>query len=159
MLFNLVLSSGKVPDDWSIGIICPVYKGKGDRLNVDNYRGITVLSCLGKLFTSIINDRIQTFLDDNNLLGNEQAGFRQGNSTTDHVFTLHCLIDIYLQERKRLFCTFVDYKEAFENVQRNLLWEKLLSSGISGKVLTVIKDLYQKAKSCVRTQNGLSAFF
>ena len=135
MLFNLVLSSGKIPDDWSVGIICPIYKGKGDKLNVDSYRGITILSCLGKLFTSIINDRIQAFVDDNNLLGNEQAGFRQGNSTTDHVFALHCLIDIYLQQRKRLFCTFVDYKKAFDSVQRSLLWDKLLNSGIFGKVL------------------------
>jgi hypothetical protein len=159
LLFNLILKSGKTPNNWSVGFICPVYKGKGDMLNTDNYRGITMLSCFGKLFTSILNDRIHSFLDKNDLLGTEQAGFRKGSSTLDHIFSLHCLIDIYLQRRKRLFCTFVDYKKAFDNVQRNILWEKLLSSGIEGCLLNVIRDLYAKAKSCVKTRQGLSASF
>jgi hypothetical protein len=128
LLFNLVLQCGKIPDDWSVGNIWPLYKGSGDKNNVDNYRGITILSCVGKLFTSILNNRIYTFLEENNLLGNEQAGFRKNNATTDHIFALHCLIDIYLQRKKRLFCTFVDYRKAFDNVQRNLLWEKTVKS-------------------------------
>ena len=58
----------------------------------DNYRGITVLSCFGQLFTSVINDRIHSFLETNDILGNEQTGFRKGHSTMDHVFASHCLI-------------------------------------------------------------------
>lgn len=50
-LFNLVLQSGKVPEAWSVGIIVPIYKNKGDRDNPDNHRGITLLSCVGKIFT------------------------------------------------------------------------------------------------------------
>ena len=63
----------------------------------DNYRGITVLSCFGKLFTSVINDRIYSFLETSGILGTEQSGFRKGHSTIDHVFALHCLIDVYFQ--------------------------------------------------------------
>ena len=88
----------------------------------DNYRGITVLSCFGKLFTSVINDRIHSFLETNDILGNEQSGFRKGHSTMDRVFALHCLIDVYLQrEKKELFCAFIDYRKAFDSVQRGLL--------------------------------------
>ena len=111
MLFNIILSSGKIPEMWSVGIVCPIYKGKGDPMDTDNYRGITILSCFGKLFTSILNERIYNFLNCNNLLGQEQAGFRKNYSTMDHVFSLHCIIDLYLQRRKRLFCTFIDYKK------------------------------------------------
>ena len=54
-LFNVVLMTGLVPEAWCIGAIVPLYKGKGPKDDLDNYRGITLLSCLGKLFTSLIN--------------------------------------------------------------------------------------------------------
>ena len=76
----------------------------------------------------------------------------------DHGFALHCLIDVYLK-RKKLFCAFIDYKKAFVSVQRGLLWGKLLNSGVNGKVLCVIRAMYAKAKSCVKTRHGLSQFF
>ena len=59
--FNIVPQTGKIPRAWSIGYISPIYKGKGEENDPDNYRGITVLSCFGKLFTSVINDRIHSF--------------------------------------------------------------------------------------------------
>ena len=59
-LFNIVLQTGKIPHAWSIGYISPIYKGKGKVNDPANYRGITVLSCCAKLFTSVINDRIHS---------------------------------------------------------------------------------------------------
>ena len=159
LLFNLVLNSGIVPEDWSVGVIHPLYKGKGDTANTDNYRGITILSCVGKLFTSVLNARIYEFLDKNDLLGIEQGGFRPGNSTIDHIFALHCIIELYLQKKKKLYCTFIDYSKAFDRVQRNILWDKLLNHGINGKILTVIKDIYSKTKTCVITAKGTSNYF
>ena len=159
LLFNLILKVGTIPDSWSVGFIRPLYKGKGDPMCTDNYRGITLLSCLGKLFTSILNDRLYAFLEQNNLLGKEQAGFKKGSSTMDHVFALYCLIDLYLQHKKRLFCTFVDFQKAFDSVQHSLLWEKLLSININGRILKVIQNIYSKSKSCVKTNIGVSDFF
>ena len=63
--FNIVLDSGIVPFEWCIGVIIPIFKNKGENTNPDNYRGITLLSCLGKLFTSVLNNRISNFLDKN----------------------------------------------------------------------------------------------
>ena len=57
-LFNKVLESGQMPNDWLVGLIIPIYKEKGDKKDANNYRGITLLSCLGKLFTSILNTRL-----------------------------------------------------------------------------------------------------
>ena len=107
-LFSIILQTGKIPHAWSIGYISPIYKGKGKVNDPDNFRGITVLSCFGKLFTSMINDRIHSFLDINDILGTEQSGFRKGHSTMDHVFALHCLIDVYLQREKRevILCVY-----------------------------------------------------
>ena len=69
---------------------------------------ITVLSRFGKLFTSVINDRIHSFLEINDILGNEQSGFRKGHSTMDNVFALHFLIYVYLQRKKEevILCVY-----------------------------------------------------
>ena len=112
-LFNIVFNSGHVPDDWSQGIISPIYKNKGDKASPDNYRGITILSCFGKLFTAVLNNRLNKYLEDMNVLAEEQAGFRKGYGTTDHIFNLKCLIDLYLFRGRKLFCAFIDYKKAF----------------------------------------------
>ena len=63
-LFNLILCSGKTPDEWSIGMIKPIFKQKGSSDDLDNYRSITILSCLGKLFTSIINNKLVEYFDE-----------------------------------------------------------------------------------------------
>ena len=61
-LFNIMLDTGIVPSDWSVGVIIPIHK-KGDKANPDNHRGVTLLSCFGKLFTSVLNNRLYKFLE------------------------------------------------------------------------------------------------
>ena len=95
-LFNLILDSGKIPTNWTIGVIRALYKNKGDINDVNNYRGITLLSCLGKLFTSVINSRLYKYLTDSGTLGNEQVGFRPKHSTLDHIFALQILSNFYI---------------------------------------------------------------
>ena len=101
-IFNIVFKTGLIPKAWSEGIICTIYKNKGDPENPDNYRGITIFSCFGKLFTSVLNNRMNIYLDSMNLLCEEQAGFRKNYSTVDHIFNLKCLIDLYLQMKHPL---------------------------------------------------------
>ena len=91
-LFNLILQKGIVPDAWCKGYFLPIYKNKGDPHNADNCRGITILRCFGKLFASILNQRINTFLENSGLLSEEQASFRKGYGTTDHIFSLKMLV-------------------------------------------------------------------
>ena len=83
-LFNVILDTGY----WSVGIIKPLYKNTGARDNPNNYRGITILSCLGKLFSIFFNSRLTRFVEVNQIIGSEQAGFRSGFSTTDHMLAL-----------------------------------------------------------------------
>ena len=66
---------------------------------IDNYRGITILSCFGKLFTGILNNRLNTFLESSGLLCEEQAGFRKHYGTVDHIFTLKMLIDFLVKTK------------------------------------------------------------
>ena len=96
-----------------------------------------------------------------NILAEEQAGFRKGYSTIDHIFNLKCLIDLYLFRGKKLYCAFIDYKKAFDSVNRIYLWQKLINNNIDGKMFKIIHNLYANAnaKSCVRIGNSKSTSF
>ena len=109
----MILECGLVPTSWCIGVIKPIFKNKGSPDDPDNYRGITLLSCLGKLFTNCVNTRLTEYIECTGAMGEEQAGFREGYSTTDHIFVLSSLIELYLSRKKRLYCAFIDYKKSF----------------------------------------------
>ena len=115
-LFNLILQSGKMPDIWCQGLITPIYKS-GDKSDPTNYRGICVSSCLGKLFSSILNQRLYLYFEENKILHNSQIGFLPENRTADHVFTLRTLIDKYVHYHKeKVYACFVDFRKAFDSV-------------------------------------------
>ena len=102
-LFNYVLEMGNIPQDWILGNIIPIYKNKGDTNDPGNYRGISLLSCFGKFFTTIINLPLNNFLNSNNILLEYQTGFRKGYSTLNHVFSLKSLIDFFFSKKKTLY--------------------------------------------------------
>ena len=112
-LFNHILKSGKMPDVWCQGLITPIYKS-GDKNDPTNYRGICVSSCLEKLFGSILNQRLHSYLKENKILHNSQIGFLPENRTADHVFTLRALLDKYVHYHKRKgLCLFRRFPQGF----------------------------------------------
>ena len=157
-IFNGIFNSRVFPEHWSKGIIISVYK-KGDQTLADNYRAITLSSCMSKLFTSILNNRIYSWAEEHDKLLDAQFGFRKNCSTVDAILILQNLIQSVLNEKKRLYCAFVDLCKAFDSVYRNGLWLKLYKAGISGKMLRIIKSIYEQVKSCVKHCSGYSEFF
>ena len=121
--------------------------------------GITLLSCLGKLFTTILNNRLCEFSNVNHMIKENQAAFRKGYGTLDHIFLLKSLIEMYFAKRKRLYCAFVDYEKAFPSVWRTGLWLKLIECGVDGKFFRVVYNMYKDVKSCVFKENSYSDFF
>ena len=79
-----------------------------------NYRGISLINCIGKVFSSIISTRIEHYLDLMNKIDTEQAGFRKGYGCEDHTFSLTKILSLYLANGKRVYVTFLDYGEAFD---------------------------------------------
>ena len=106
-----------------------------------------------------MNHRITLYFESESVLGEEQAGFREGYSTMDHAFVLKSLLDIYLSKGRRIYCAFVDFRKAFDMIDRASLWYKLLLSGVNGKVFRAIKNMYASAKSCVTTCGQTSETF
>ena len=137
----------------------PIYKKKGSPEDANNYRGITLLSCIGKTFTALLNKRISVYMESSEILLENQAGFRKEHSTTDHVFLIKCLIDIYLGTGRKLYAAFIDYAKAFDTVWRVGLWRKMIECGINGKIMTVIFNLYKGIKSRVLLDGSLSEEF
>jgi hypothetical protein len=86
-LFNLILDSGIYPTEWNMTYQVPIFKS-GDCLDCNNYRGIAINSCLGKLFTKILQARLMDYAELNGKLSENQAGFRSGRSTSDHIFVI-----------------------------------------------------------------------
>ncbi len=96
-LFNHVFSTGIYPEEWNIGYQVPIHK-KEDTGDCNNYRGITITSCLGKLFNSTLNARLTKHLEETGKLSDNQAAYRKGYSTADHIFMLKCLINKYVRQ-------------------------------------------------------------
>jgi hypothetical protein len=71
-LFNVIFDNGIMPSSWLIGMIKPIYKNKGDKFDPKNYRPITIVSCLGKLFTAILNERLTEFSESFSILSENQ---------------------------------------------------------------------------------------
>ena len=132
-LFDIILNSGIVPSDWIKGNIILIYKNKGAKTNPANYRPITLVSCIGKVFTSIINKRLSTYLEENKLLNETQSGFRKQYSTLDNIMVLYSLTEYFKSKKCKLYCCFVDFTKAFDNVCRAGLWRKVLSHGHPGQ--------------------------
>ena len=153
----MIFVSGHFPDLWTEGIIIPLFK-KGDSSDVNNYRGITLVSVISKLFTSILNQRLTNWCKDNSIITDAQFGFQKGYSTTDAIFCLHGIINHMLNNGKRLYCTFVDMKKCFDSVNRNALWFKLYKLGIRGKMLNIVRNMYSQVRCRVRHCNKFSDF-
>ena len=154
-LFNKLYEIGYFPKEWSTGVIIPIYK-KGDKKKPENYRGITLISTLSKMFTYLLNQRLGHWCENNNILSEAQFAYKPGYGTTDAVFVLKMLLDIHSSGMR---LAFTDFSKAFDNVNRNLLCEKLISHGISSTFLKIIESMYSKISSKVRTSNGSSGTF
>ena len=121
-LFNSILNQGTMPQTWCGGLIYIL----GGRSDPANYRGICVSSCLGKLFCSILNQRLLECIVSLNILHKSQIGFLPNNRTADHVFTLRTLIDKYVHNHKeKIYVCFVNFKKAFDSVWHDRLLNTL----------------------------------
>ena len=93
-LFNDVYDR-EVPADWCESIICPIYKS-GSHREPQNYRGISLMNSISKIFNGILTVRVQKWAEENNVLDESQAGFRRGFSTIDNIFSLHATVQKYI---------------------------------------------------------------
>ena len=140
-------------------MISPIHKS-GDKNKPENYRGISLQPILSKIFASILSKRLNSWCEANNVIGEEQAGFRRSRSTIDNIFCLQTIVQKYLRKKGgRLYATFVDFEKAFDRVNRKILWDKLNSQHVSSKMIKMLKSMYASVQACVKTPSGLTGSF
>ena len=158
-LFNGILSNTWICKDWLISLITAIHK-KGPKENPANYRGISLMSCLGKLFLTIINNRLAAFAVERNILSTNQLGFVPSNRTSDPHIILNNLVQKYCHKKKgKMYGCFVDFSKAFDSVPREILLDKLRKCGINGKVFEVIRKIYTEDQASVKFGNKASEPF
>lgn len=120
-LFNRALAEG-LPAEWTMHTIVPIHK-TGDMLDPSNYRTVMVGHVLAKLYGAVLEQELSLYAERAGLRSSGQAGFRRAFSTTDHVFTLRCMIDQARVRKRKLYCCFVDFRKAFDTVPRERLFQ------------------------------------
>ena len=108
---------------------------------------------LKTVYSALTNNRLTKYLEENELLSDEQNGFRSGRSCEDHVFTLNSII----MNNPTVFATFIDLKKAFDFIDRNMLLYKLLLNNIDGKIYESIKTIYANTSACIRLNGKTSS--
>jgi hypothetical protein len=157
-LFNKILKSD-FPSSWADCAVVPVYKGKGDATLMDNYRGIAVGGALSKLFSLTVLARLDAWAEDGGWRAKGQAGFRAGRGTLDNIYVLNHAIEKSKKDKKAVFTAFIDFKKAYDSVNRTLLWEVMKGMGVHGLMLDTLRGMYASVGMRVRINAHLGEQF
>ena len=120
---------------------------------------IFIITPRSKVYTAILNKRLNLFSDKVVILPEEQGGFREGYSTIDHVFSLYAMIVSQFSKNKKLYVAFIDYKLCFDSVNRDAMFKVLEQKGITGNFLNAIKSIYNSVLAAVRIKGETSNYF
>ena len=149
--FNNILRTNKMPNDWRKSRMVPIFKGKGDVLECNNYRGIELM----KLWERIIEARLREIIN----IADNQFGFRPGKSTTEPIFALRMLHEKYREKNKELHMVFVDLEKAYDRVPRELIWWSLRMKRVPEAYIKIIQYMYEDCQIQVTTREGNTDYF
>ena len=141
-LFNTIMATECIPSAWRQGVVVSVYKAD-DPTDCGNYRPLTLLTAMDKLWSTIISLRLAAHVD----LHDHQYGFRAKRGTTNALFNLTTLLRQRIPEHKPLFAFFLDARKAFDTVPHAALMAKLAEKGVTGKLWRLIDQMYRQARS------------
>ncbi|KAK3553657.1 hypothetical protein QTP70_006864 [Hemibagrus guttatus] len=149
-LFNKVLESERMPEEWRRIVLVPIFKNKGDVQSCSNYRGIKLMSHTMKLWERVVEARLRKVVE----ICEQQYGFMPRKSTTDAIFALRILMEEYRDGQRELHCVFVDLEKAYDRVPREELWYCMRKSGVAEKYVRVVRDMYERSRTVVRCPCG-----
>lgn len=154
-IINKIYKTGIVPRAFKHSIIIPVHKNNEKDL-LTNYRPISLISNIAKIFEKSLKVRLVNFIESNNILSSEQYGFRQGKGTEDAIYKFTTEITEALDNNKKVTSVFLDLAKAFDTVPHDRLLEKMYRIGFRGKVLEVLSSYIKNRKQTVKLQSELS---
>ncbi|KAL5248275.1 hypothetical protein ACHWQZ_G017455 [Mnemiopsis leidyi] len=155
-LFDSVWKNEEVPSDWRKGIITIIPK-KGDLTFCSNNRGITLRSSASKLFQIVLLRRLSAGLE--NLMRENQCGFRRNRSCIDQLYSLHCIIHNCIEFNLPLYINFIDFKAAFDSINRDFIWKAFEHYGLPDKYIKIFQAFFKNTESAVRVNGELTRWF
>ncbi len=158
--FQFYFDTGLLPKCWAQAIIKPIPKSKSNDPRIPlNYRGINLLSCIYKTYSTVINKRLLKYLETNKLLCDEQNGFRANRSCLEHIYTLYTILKNRKNTSQDTYVAFIDFSKCFDLIDRDMLYFKLIETGIDGKMYFTLKSMYSNTMSCVNINGNLTEWF
>ena len=154
-IFNMVLRTGRIPEEWRKSLIIPIYKGKGDIMECKNYRGIKLLSHTFKIWERVIDARLRSIITPHEI----HLGFRPGRGTTDAIFMIRQTMEKYREGEKNLSIVFIDLEKAYDRVPREEMWRSLKLKGVPQYLVECIKDMYHNCDTSVSSAAGETESF
>ena len=151
-LINKIKNTKQYPNLWALGYTTLIHKD-GDEENPDNYRAITICSAMAAL---MIKQRLGKKVVENKLIGDHQIGFKKGTRPADHLLLLKSITGHYMQNGKKVFACFVDYKKAYDNDWREGLYYKLLMSGINADMVNIIRSMYDNSQQALKINRSVT---
>ena len=155
ILFNKIISKGHYPKDWKVAHVVPLYK-TGDPSMPNNYRPISLLSNLSKIFEKIVYNQLYDYFTQNNLLSNNQSGFRTGDGTINRLAHFIDYCNYNISKGYAVPTVFLDISKAFDKVYHKGLLHKLKEMGISGKLFNLLKHYLSFRKQRVIIEGSAS---
>ncbi|CAK1585329.1 unnamed protein product [Parnassius mnemosyne] len=151
-----IWNNEKMPDDWNTSVICPLHK-KGDILDCNNYRGISLLNTGYKVFANMLFNKLKPYVESS--LGEYRCGFRPNRSTVDQIFSLSQILEKPFEYNVNTHHLFVDFKAAYNNVHRSFLYQAMMEIGIPTMLVRLTEMTLRNSQSVVRVQTNVSEPF
>ena len=148
---NNIWETGQWPTTWTQSIVITIPK-KGNLQLCNNYRTINLISHGSKVMLKIILNILKPLAE--NIIAEEQAGFRHSRSTIEHIFNLRIMCETHLQHQRNIYHVFIDFNMAFDKVWHEALWATMKKFNISGKLIETIQSRYENAMSAVLVQGS-----
>ena len=149
LIFNKAITTGQYPDALKIAKVIPLYK-KGENTVISNYRPISLLSLLNKIFEKLLYRRLYKFLVKHNVLYKYQFGFRKGYSTTMALIEIINNIKSAIDNNKFVCGIFLDLTKAFDTVDHQILLDKLHHYGVRGQTNNLFRSYLNNRKQFVK---------
>jgi Reverse transcriptase (RNA-dependent DNA polymerase) len=148
-IFNLSIQEGKLPEDWKEAIVVPIYKG-GERCKIQQYRPVSLTSCICKIMERVIQNRMKQIIDTNGGLNDAQHGFRTDYSCETQMLGFYTELTEVLDKGGRVDAIFLDFEKAFDKIDHAILmekvWEKIGNLQITNWIGDFLYNRIQKVR-------------
>mgnify|MGYP007071599789 CR=1 FL=1 len=152
---NMVVDEEKIPKDWELSTLLPIYKGKGDPMECGAHRAIKLLEHGMKVLERVLERKLREKVNIDGM----QFGFVPGKGTTDAIFVVRQMQEKFVAKNRALYYAFVDLEKAFDRIPREVVRWALRKLGVEEWLVKAVMTMYEKARTVVRTKNGNSEEF